>query len=114
MRDYHHGEFKNPTYRFAIHNEDGPELADETPLQKVYFVLDAEACAIKIGITTNVKQRVWELNAQRGRKLDLLGTMAGGKYLEKAMHVRFADYRVEGREWFSTEIIPVVASLLAA
>lgn len=93
---------------------DEPEPYDETPLTKVYFLLDAEACQVKIGITGNLSQRIANLNSQRGRKLELLGTMTGGYDLERAMHGRFHRYRVEGNEWYSSEIVGELAPLLAA
>lgn len=91
-----------------------PEPYDETPLTKVYFLLDADACQVKIGITGNLTQRIANLNSERGRKLDLLGTMTGGYDLERAMHGRFHRYRVEGREWYSSEIVGELVPLLAA
>jgi hypothetical protein len=88
---------------------------EPTIVSQVYFLLDAEACQIKIGYTENsveVRQRAHE--KQRGRKLELLGTMRGGYDLERAMHGRFRDYRREANEWYSSEIIGELVPLLAA
>jgi hypothetical protein len=98
------------TYREEV-SEDRYE---KTYLTSVYFALDTEAAQIKIGISTNVERRLYELSNIRGRNLDLLGTMKGGKALEQTMHHRFRPYLREGREWFSSEIIADVAQLLAA
>lgn len=92
--------------------ETGPELADETPLTHVYFALDAETSQVKIGYTTNLVRRMSQLERQRGRKLDLLGSMRGGYNLERAMHGRFSKYRVEGNEWYSAEILGELVALL--
>lgn len=82
---------------------------------RVYFVLDPAACQIKVGYTARpVGRRVAELEKQRGRKLDLLGSLTGGSDLEQALHGRFRLHRREGRDWYSSEIIGEVAELLAA
>lgn len=83
------------------------------PSRHVYFALDAEVSQIKIGISDNVDRRVTELGRERGRELDLLGSMRGGYDLERAMHGRFRDYRRERNEWYSAEIIGEVEALLA-
>lgn len=81
-------------------------------LTRVYFLLDAEAAQIKIGFTKNLSQRIANLSLGRGRPLDLLGTLRGGRRLERALHARFRPYRRWGREWYSTEIIAEVQQLL--
>lgn len=91
------------------------DLHEPTVLSRVYFILDAEACQIKIGYTeVSVADRLRAHERKRGRKLDLLGELAGGPALERAMHGRFRDYRREANEWYSSEIIGEVAGLLAA
>lgn len=108
----------NPTYAevamgLGLHSPD-PEPYEGTPLQSVYFLLDPELCRIKIGVTVDVKARVRQHERQRGRKLELLGTLKGGDRLEKAMHSRFAPLRAERGEWFSSEIAAEVLELLEA
>lgn len=84
-------------------------------VSRVYFILDPEACQIKIGYTEgDVDDRLRAHEKKRGHKLDLLGSLPGGYDLERAMHGRFRDYRREAREWYSSEIIGEVAGLLAA
>lgn len=88
---------------------------EPTIVSRVYFLLDREACQIKIGYTEDsVAKRQRRHERQRGRKLELLGTMAGGYDLERAMHGRFREYRREAQEWYSSEIIGELAPLLAA
>lgn len=88
---------------------------EPTVLSRVYFILDAEVCQIKIGYVhdgnVNRRLRAWE--RRRGRKLDLLGSLTGGYDLERALHGRFRPYRREANEWYSSEIIGEVAELLA-
>lgn len=64
------------------------DVYEPVVLSRVYFLLDAEACQIKIGYTTQLRRRVraWEL--RRGRPLELLGTLRGGKPLERACAAR--------------------------
>ena len=90
------------------------EPYEETPLTHVYFLLDREAAQIKIGIAKNIANRQKQHERRRGRQLDLLGSIRGGAALEIAMHSRFAPWRREKHEWYSSEIIGEVAELLAA
>jgi hypothetical protein len=108
----------DPTLFRVIYNEQGDRFPDgkpeETILSRVYFALDSEACQVKIGFTYDVKRRLKQLSHERGRKLDLLGELRGGYDLERCLHQRFRPWRREGNEWYSTEIIGEVHSLLAA
>ena len=98
----------------SLEPEPEREVYDETPLTHIYFLLDHDAAQIKIGIAKDVEARKRQHERARGRKLDLLGAIRGGAALEIAMHSRFAPYRREKREWYSSEIIGEVADLLAA
>ncbi len=98
----------------VLTDEEEPDAAEPAVSTHVYFALDPDACQIKIGISENVPRRIADLSTDRGRPLDLLGTLQGGYNLERAMHGRFRPYRVEGREWYSSEIVAEVAALLAA
>lgn len=60
---------------------------------RVYFALDPDACQIKIGYTARTpEERLAELRERRPN-LELLGSLRGGYKLERAMHMRFRDYR---------------------
>jgi len=87
---------------------------DLVVLGRVYFLLDAEAAQVKIGLTGNLQRRIADLSRQRGRTLELLGTLKAGYDMERCLHQRFRGYRREGREWYSTEILPDVLELLTA
>lgn len=67
----------------------------------IYFVRSRNTGLIKIGCSDNVTQRMSQLGTQHG-KLDLLGTIPGGRAFENALHRAFAEFRAEGmgREWF--------------
>lgn len=112
-RLWHH---KNPTFGAVADSLDGLEADDYEPTisERVYALLDPEACQIKIGWTKDVPRRQRDLERQRGRKLELLGTMTGGYNLERAMHGRFREHRREANEWYSSEIIRELVPLLDA
>ena len=87
---------------------------DGTILERVYFALDSDAAQVKVGWTHNVDRRLAQLRHQRQRPIELLGTLRGGYNLERSLHQQFAPYRREAREWYSTEILPLVSDLLEA
>lgn len=119
MRRYRDGRgcrgTTDPTFRQALalgevaEDEDNGKTVGE---KRVYFVLDAEAGQVKIGVSRNVAARIREFSRSRGREVELLGTLIGGDALEIAMHSRFRPYRQERAEWFSAEILPEVLTLL--
>jgi len=61
----------------------------------VYFI--AHGDRVKIGYTSNLKKRV---NGLTLRPDNLLLALAGGPDLERALHARFANDRVDDTEWF--------------
>lgn len=80
----------------------------------MYFLLDYDASQVKIGYTEgSAEGRLQQYQQRRStHRLELLGSLRGGYDLERCMHGRFAQYRVEGREWYSAEILPEVMELL--
>lgn len=62
---------------------------------RVYFVVNGDR--VKIGLTTNLKNRLHRLGHPRQSVALLLD---GGRDLEAALHHRFADFRVASSEWF--------------
>jgi hypothetical protein len=68
----------------------------------VYFVHDGEAT--KIGYTA-VSPESRMRSFQTGRPLSLLGTIPGGREVEKRLHGLFSHRRVKG-EWFEGLITP--------
>jgi hypothetical protein len=61
----------------------------------VYFI--ANGGRVKIGRTTNLKSRVSALSL---RVDSVLLALSGGSELERALHVRFSEYRDGDTEWF--------------
>lgn len=61
----------------------------------VYFLRNGNR--IKIGTTTHLRERVKRLAL---RLDDVIVAVQGGADVERAMHRRFAAYRVGGTEWF--------------
>jgi Meiotically Up-regulated Gene 113 (MUG113) protein len=87
------------------------EVASE-PQGFVYALLDRDVCQVKIGFTMkSARSRQRDHERRRGRPLELLGIMHGGRSLERAMHARFAGHQAE-REWFGSEIVVELLPLL--
>lgn len=61
----------------------------------VYFI--AHGDRVKIGFTSNLKKRVNGLALRPG---SILLALDGGVDLERSLHARFADARVDDTEWF--------------
>jgi hypothetical protein len=113
----HHKARTNPTAWQAIDPIDGAtrrDPAQPTTNRSVYFLLDHHDARIKIGVSSNPQRRKRDIEHQRGHELDLLGTINADRDTEHILHRRFAPYRVEAREWFSTEIIPHIAEILTS
>ena len=107
--------FADPTFdevvwaqRDFIH-KDGPNAKGNT---RVYFIWSPELRRVKIGWSEKTKLRLKNLQGASGMRLQLIGTIDGGRSMEKVLHERFADYRILG-EWFSAEILPDLYELIA-
>lgn len=84
----------------------------ETKASVVYFVeLNGH---IKIGTTTNMKQRLATLNTGGPTPVRLLATIEGNREMEQRLHKRFAHLRVNG-EWFEhrDELASFIARVVA-
>lgn len=68
---------------------------------------------VKIGMTSDLRQRLVDLQAANPYPLRVLTVMCGGRTLEKALHRRFTKSRRHG-EWFSfsSELREFVAVML--
>lgn len=66
----------------------------------VYFIQAVNGGPIKIGTARNVKNRVAGIQGHHWQELRILGQVWGSRYLERALHRRFREYRI-AREWFS-------------
>lgn len=86
-----------------IVDEDDPRLLELQPSiaepQWVYFMADEETGLIKIGISTNVKQRQAAVARNIGRKVALIGSLPGTFATETRLHRILAPHRFNG-EWF--------------
>jgi uncharacterized protein YozE (UPF0346 family) len=66
----------------------------------VYFVQSRKTYEIKIGFTTRqVDTRRRGLQTANPGKLEVIATLPGSREYENALHVRFAQHKLEG-EWF--------------
>lgn len=65
----------------------------------VYCIGNIAAGICKIGVTTNLKQRLSMLKTGSHCTLEVFATLEGGKDLEAELHREFADDRLNG-EWF--------------
>lgn len=78
----------------------------------IYFVQSSNGGPIKIGYTSkNALQRVQALQVAHPEKLTLLGCIVGEVPDERALHKKFAEYRLHG-EWFAAN--DAILSHLAA
>lgn len=73
-----------------------PEKKD----QYIYFILDVENVAVKIGISSNVKSRLNQLQTGTINTLELLHCYLGDEEEEKRLHRFFSKNHLRG-EWFS-------------
>ena len=73
----------------------------------VYFILNYDSQAIKIGIAKNVKRRLASLQTSSSSKLELLSTIKTNdvnkaRKLEQSLHQQFGELCVRG-EWFKAQ-----------
>ena len=69
------------------------------PQSVVYFVRPQNSPRVKIGVTTNLKQRISDLQGANHSPLVVLLVLAGDSCLEADLHSRFRRHRMH-REWF--------------
>ena len=71
-------------------------------ISEVYIMQDTMTTNIKIGVTTKLYIRKWNLSAGN-HKLVVLKRFPGKGYdFEQSLHQRFEDYRIKG-EWYRFE-----------
>lgn len=66
----------------------------------VYFLQEADGGPIKIGYGWRPADRLRGAQVGNPRPLRLLGSISGGRALERAWHLRFQTDRIRG-EWFA-------------
>jgi hypothetical protein len=87
------------------HSLDGEKLAHQAHF--VYFILNEDSNAIKIGRAKNLARRMMSLQTSSPAKLKLIKSVQveGAKEaqeLERALHQQFSEMRLAG-EWFKAE-----------
>jgi hypothetical protein len=65
----------------------------------VYFIQAGARGPIKIGLTSDVRRRLFSLQTASPQPLRLLGGIPGGQGLERALHRELAAHHIKG-EWF--------------
>ena len=85
------------------------ELADELAIDcsdeaggaetLVYFIEAVGADRVKIGVAADPALRMQQLQTSSGHPLALIGSIRGGRAVERALHTRYAAFRISG-EWF--------------
>jgi Meiotically up-regulated gene 113 len=80
-------------------------VTPDFPTEKEFvYVLQFGKRFVKIGRSTNVKQRVADLQATTMDNLLMLAVYPGGRALEKRLHKLFADFRVRN-EFFHFDYV---------
>lgn len=79
--------------------EEGLILESIDSPRRVYFIEAVGLDLIKIGFALRLSERIAELQTASPVPLRLLGSVLGGRDLERFYHDCFADQRVKG-EWF--------------
>lgn len=74
-------------------------MTDTDTSRWVYLIGSTQARAVKIGVARNAEARTAELQTGSPLPLHLIWKTRGGHSLERALHERFASYRIHG-EWF--------------
>lgn len=79
----------------------------------VYFVLAPEQSLVKIGISVNPNSRINDFESKWPIELVLLGSISGGRALEKKLH-RELEAHAKGNEWFeyNDEVKAAINNLL--
>jgi len=79
----------------------------------IYFVRNRTARLIKVGFTSNIDRRLRYLETQSGVELQRLGSVAGTRWHERAIHAELKNFRETG-EWFRDcpEVVKVVDRII--
>lgn len=74
-------------------------MNDDQASRWVYLIGSLQARPVKIGVARSVETRLAELQIGSPLPLHLIWKTRAGRSLERALHERFAVYRIHG-EWF--------------
>lgn len=86
--------------------------AEPATSEQVYVIGSPSSTLVKIGRSTNLEQRIADLQRMSPVPLKVLCTYDGGAELEAALHRYFKDCRSHG-EWFALDGDPVVIAQAA-
>lgn len=98
---------KSPDGTYAL------KVGEDRAAPVVYFIRQGAAGPIKIGFTSDLKARFNSFRCASAEPLYLLGTLPGGRLLERALHAGLADSRYRDGEWFrpTSEVLALLAEL---
>ncbi len=68
-------------------------------MEVVYFIAHLHSGRIKIGWTVNLAKRLSEISRPFAEPVSLIGSVAGGQKLERAVHKHLKTFRLRA-EWF--------------
>lgn len=71
--------------------------------ERVYFVRCG--ARIKVGYTNNLDVRLRAIASQQFEPIIVIGSVAGGRDLELAIHAALADYRIKGEWFYEAEVV---------
>jgi T5orf172 domain len=100
-------------HRGVVQHHDGVSAGvREIRITSVVYFADDGAGRIKIGVTRNLHARKRSLSHEASA-LTLLGTIAGDRHTERAIHLHLSEHRLEG-EWFADcgPVREVIATVL--
>lgn len=81
------------------------------PTQSIVYFLRAIGYGVKIGFTTNLKQRLDDYKTYVPVEMVLIGSLRGTRRYEKLLHTKFSEHRIRG-EWFHERIIPDLLEII--
>lgn len=91
---------RRPVVNVTLGSDFGYPIDSRLPSIAVVYLLHApELKMVKIGVSSNVADRVFALRQANAAILDLLCVLSGGKDEESALQARFGEHRRRG-EWF--------------
>lgn len=66
----------------------------------IYFILDGDRGAVKIGRSRNPQKRFKAFQTAHSTQLEIVGLIDGGSIIEWLIHSNFRSHRISG-EWFA-------------
>lgn len=82
--------------------EEPPTVPIPEPGREIVYVV-GYGRYVKIGRTKGLRERIKKMQTSAPEKIVVYAVFDGGADLERALHERFEDYRLNG-EWFSRDL----------